>query len=536
MTVDRVAFGSACVVALAVALVFWTTYPLNVGAYDYPNYLRMIADGSSNLIHASGYPAVLHALLSLLNIQGVDPILHNTAWQVSVQRMQNVLHFGLFAMVLWLCAVQFGVRAASLVALGWGTNILFLSNVNAAAPEWLQGHFMVIALLLAARARTLPRPWQTAVLACAAIVMALAYLVKYNSLLVAPGVVAFAFMASTSWRRRFLHLGVMLAAAVVVVSIYAHAFHARTTGTTKLSYDHTWVLTTALPPDYFRRDPESLGLWSLRFAALCALTPPKYDVAAAWPHIDWGAPADERANFSATYERVMRLSREDLIALLRNNPLPPTITNFTSSVPLYYYYGLKRADQFGARIFLEAVLREPAWMAARVFGGLWQAMSTVFSARMVPTPQQPLGHRFGQTDRLGFAPLAPPADPPNPFFTWYYSPMERVWLPGTRVVDFVFEARSSRAVFIFLNLAALLGLLAMHRGRGKAEAAILAVSMSLFVAGAVALLGLRLKEAVAVAPTFFVVWGAGLAGVIDYTFRRLRIGVADSGRALRVLQ
>jgi hypothetical protein len=45
-----------------------------------------------------------------------------------------------------------------------------------------------------------------------------------------------------------------------------------------------------------------------------------------------------------------------------------------------------------------------------------------------------------------------------------------------------------------------------------------------------------LKEAVAVAPTFFVVWGAGLAGVIDYTFRRLRIGVADSGRALRVLQ
>jgi hypothetical protein len=514
MTTSRLAFGLAFFIALVTWLVMWHTYPLNVGAYDYPNYVRMIAHGTSNLVHASGYTAVLHGFMELLGFDAFEPILLNVRWLGFLQRAQNALHLGLFATVLYLAARIFGVRAAALTALGWGTNVLFLSNVNAAAPEWMQGHLIVLSLLIAAAAWQVSGKKQTATFALAGAVFGLAYLVKYNSLLAAPGVLALALFGSRTWMSRFLHVALALAAAATVVIVYASTYHARSTGTTKLSVDHTWVFTTALPAGYFQRNPENLGTWSLRYAALCALTPPTYGVAGAFPNIDWGAPEHERRAYAPTFDRVMRLSRAELVDVLRTTPLPAAMTNFVSSIPLYYYYGLERTDEFGSRIFLEAFMSDPLRLVRGVFTGLARVTFNPPPPQAVPTFDRPLDATFGRKLDAGFVTLTPAPNLFSPHFAEYYNPAKKVWRPGVELVEFILAARSSKIAYALLNLAAVCGLLVMVRGRAQVQVGLFSLSLLLMVSGSLALIGLRSKEVVAVAPLFFVVWGVGLSELI----------------------
>jgi hypothetical protein len=57
-------------------------------------------------------------------------------------------HFALFAGSIFLCAKAFGKPVAAILCLGWGTSVLFIGNVNSIAPEWLQGHVVVLTILL----------------------------------------------------------------------------------------------------------------------------------------------------------------------------------------------------------------------------------------------------------------------------------------------------------------------------------------------------------------------------------------------------
>jgi hypothetical protein len=50
----------AALVALAVNVVFFATYPINAGQSDNATFVSMIISGKSNLMHASGYPALVH--------------------------------------------------------------------------------------------------------------------------------------------------------------------------------------------------------------------------------------------------------------------------------------------------------------------------------------------------------------------------------------------------------------------------------------------------------------------------------------------
>ena len=170
--------------AVLLQLVFAVTYPLNAGAFDYPVYLEMIRSGTSNLILASGYPFVIHSLLSLLQVpppQTVD----ETSWLAVIQMAQNVIHFCFlvgFASLAWRV---FGKAVAGWLVVLLGGSTLFLGGLNSAAPEWLQGDLIALSLLVAAKAFIGDRR-KVVLYGVAFAVATVACLVKPNSLVVIP--------------------------------------------------------------------------------------------------------------------------------------------------------------------------------------------------------------------------------------------------------------------------------------------------------------------------------------------------------------
>jgi hypothetical protein len=497
------------------------TYPLNVGAYDYPNYVRMMADGTSNLIHASGYPALLHGLLRVLNVTPTGPAILDARWLDTVQTLQNLLHLCLFATSLLFCVALFGYRVTALVALGWGLNLLFVSNVNSAAPEWLQGHALLLSLLVSAYAGTRRGATQGIAYASSAALLAFAYLVKYNSMVMAPALVAFIVVNARGWRRAALWLGLSAITGAAIIAAYAWGYHSRSTGTTTLSFDHTWVLSTALPEGYLQQDPSALGLRALRYVALCALTPPDYGMAGAFPTVDWGAPSDVRRAYAGTFDRVMHASREELIALVRQTPLPASFTNFTSSVPLYYYYGLEKTDRLGTGLYLESLSQLPGLYTQRLTGGLWSLFTLSPAPQVVPTYSHPLGSTLAAPRPSGVVVVTPPAALASPLFAPYYNPSRHVRLRGMKVVDVMSAVTSWRPIYLAVNLACVFGLLTMAGGITRTHALLLASAVLLFVLASTALIGLRSKEVVAITPLYFVVSGVGISGAWDWVTRRV---------------
>ena len=181
---------TAGILSLLVNITFYLTYPINIGQSDNPTFLKMIINGSSNLMHASGYPAILKLLSDpVLPPLFLPPVTHGTQsdinadWFNALQSVQLLLHLTLFSISIFLCVKVFSKAAAAVLALGWGCNVLFISNVNATAPEWLEGDALILSLLMHAYARKLTAKKKVLVYCLAAGVFGLAYLIKPNSLL-----------------------------------------------------------------------------------------------------------------------------------------------------------------------------------------------------------------------------------------------------------------------------------------------------------------------------------------------------------------
>src|SRR5262249_9034401 len=143
--------------------------------------------GSSNLMQASGYSAVLyfltHPLLPPVVITHGLPSDIDAGWYKRLQAAQLLLHTALFSVSILLCMKLFGQLRATILTIGWGCNVLFMSNVNATAPEWLQADILIVSMLMYMYARTLTRTKKVFVYCVASALFGLGYLVKYNLLL-----------------------------------------------------------------------------------------------------------------------------------------------------------------------------------------------------------------------------------------------------------------------------------------------------------------------------------------------------------------
>jgi hypothetical protein len=522
-------------VALLANVIFYRTYPINVGQSDNPSYLAMIITGSSNLIHTSGYGATIYLLarkllpiLPSVAIPNGLPSDVSASWFGALQTVQLVLHLSLFSLSIFLCAKVFGKLPAAVLALAWGCNVLFISNVNATAPEWLQGHALLLAVLLHAYARKLTLRKKVLVYCLAAGVFGVAYLIKPNSLLFAISLVAFVLLDKESWRFKVLQVASSVAVFLSVTWAYANFYHYRSTGATQLTFDHAWVLTDALPPDYFSSAAAGqLGIDSLRWASMARVTPPEYFRAGGIENINYGAPPDIRREYKEKWDHMLRLSRDQMVQFVRDNPPPPGYRQGGTAVPAYYYYGLERTDALGIRVYMESLQSHP-WFHIQRAGN---ALITFFLGRVkgvqpFPTFTDPVGFTFLPPDFsssvLGRTKIVPPPEA-NPYFLPYYNPSNTtVSYYGVKAIETLNAVTSASFLYLGLNIIALLGLFRLKSDMEKITVFSLVTAIGAFASASGMLLGLRQKELISMTPVYFLVLSLTLISFCEALARTSR--------------
>lgn len=505
-------FVMGALIVLCINIVFHLTYPINIGAYDYPNYLRMIADGSSNLVHASGYPAVLCYLLNVFSITPQLDILNDRDWISAIQSVQFYLHIILFSTSIWVCNKVFNRTVAFFAMLGWGCNILFMSAVDTAGPEWLQGHTIILSLLLSAYATSLLGYKKIVSNSLSALLMGVSYLVKFNAIVFLPILMIFILFDKTTWRTKIFQVMVSILFFGILVFSYASTYHYRTTGTKNLTFDHAWVLITALREDYFLKEPEKLGIHSLRWLTLNLTTPPEYERAHAYTHVDYGAPPEVKIIYKQKLDNVLHLSKNELIELVKKNSLPMDFKNINSATPLYYYYGLKTTDQLGSKVFFESLLNEPWQYTQRVFIRLANGFVNIPSTTIVPTFVNPLGVTFTEPNfQTGEIKIKPPVGIFSPYFSAYYNPREIGSLWGIKFFGTIDSLTSSSILYLMGNFILIFGVYKATIQYANKNTLILGVGLLIFMSASTLLFSIRYKEIVSITPLYFVLLAIGLA-------------------------
>lgn len=512
---------TAVIVAVLINVIFFLTYPINVGQSDNPTYLSMIIFGNSDLMQASGYPATVHLLahrllpiLPPVNLPHMLPSDIGPGWYYRLQTLQLLLHLALFFISIFLCAKIFSKSASAILTLGWGCNILFISNVDATAPEWLQADTLILSVLLHAYSRKLRAKKKVLVYCLAAGVFALASLIKPNSLIFAICLVAFLLFDNESWRFKALQLAGSVAIFVFVTSAYARTYHYKSTGTTQLNFDHAWVMTASLPDGYVSASPEALGLNSLRWAVLVRVTPPDYFRAGAVNNIRYGPPADLGRQFAGQLDRISHMSREELLQFVRARPLPPTYSQWASAVPLYYYYGLEKTDALGSDVYFESLQSHPWFYIKKIADSLKTfLLYGLKGIQTFPTFADPIGLKFLPPDFnasfFGKSRLVPPPDNTR-YFLQYYNPVEMVSFYGVKLIQWINAVTAASILYIALDLIALPGFFRLKPDFKRITAFSLLVALLAFISASGMLLGLRQKELIAITPLYFLLLSIGL--------------------------
>jgi hypothetical protein len=515
---------AAGIMAVLLNITLAVTYPINIGQSDNPNYLAMMLAGASNLIHASGYPAVLylvtHPFFPTVSIPHGRPSEISADWYNELQRVQLLLHAALFSIAIVLCLKMFGQLAAAILTLGWGCNILFMSGVNATAPEWLQADVLILSLMVHVYARTVTVKRKVIFYCFGAALFALAYLIKYNSALFAVALVGLLLLDNHNWRLKALQSFLSLITFLMVTTAYAHLYHQRSTGTSHLSFDHAWVMIEALPAGYLSASPEELGVSTLHWIALSASTPPEYFRARAITNIDYGAPEDIRRPYREQWQAIFRMSKPELIQFVKAHPLPSYYRPGSAAVPLYYYYGLPEIDALGIQVYEESLRSDWRDYLKRIGVDVADLLLHEPSIHPVPTFKNPLGYRFlppvFSTRVFGISRIVPPSQVPDPYFLPYYNPSETVLFYGVKTIEKIEVFTSVSSVYLALNLISLLGLLTLRSASQKVTALCVMAGLMAFISGSAMLLGMRAKEIITITPIYFLLISVGLSSAWHY--------------------
>jgi hypothetical protein len=503
---------------LIVSAVFSYTYPLNIAAYDNSNYLSMILENKSNLIHASGYPAIISMIIEMIGITQPISVI-DVSWVNKIQEIHLILHLLLFSVSFFLCNHVFGKRTTIIVCIMWGLNLITLTGVNAAAPEWLQGDLIVLAFLIAAKNFVNQESSQKILLYVLAFsIMFCAYLVKFNTMVIFPVIVLAILLESKGALWKIKTLAVCLLACWVLLYLFVKVYHQPTTQAKQLSYDHAWVLMEAIPNDYFQTDVSRLGINSLRWKALRAVVPTDTSMAGAYCCIDSGASPEIREQYFAKYKKIMNLPREQLLEFIELNPMPLNVSNFAMAVPLYWYVGLPVIDKLGVNVFKESLFQNPVFYIKKIINGFskWHLYDKNFIT--VPTNENMLGLIFkngsgGANEKFQYYNIPEKTIAQH---SVYWNPMERLWLPGIELIQLILNYTFSRACeFIILSLA-FIGLVVTKVEKFKIFGLLSLLGVLIFASTSYMLLGLRNKEAISIIPMLSIFIAIGITSVISY--------------------
>jgi hypothetical protein len=189
-------------ISVLLQVIFATGYPLNAGRSDNTPYLQMILSGSSNLILAPGYGFVLNRIVMRIAGVPIPEAFSDIQFLQSVQLAQNLIHLSLFLLAVFLLWRLTNAAVASIFVLGNSLYIGFWGGLNSASPEWLQGDLLILSFLLAATAakqKSFPRILVFGTLT--GLVFSLAFLVKFNSLVLIFGLIAIVVLSGLNFKK-----------------------------------------------------------------------------------------------------------------------------------------------------------------------------------------------------------------------------------------------------------------------------------------------------------------------------------------------
>jgi hypothetical protein len=512
------------VVAIVMQVIFATGYPLNAGISDNPVYLEMIVHGTSNLILAPGYSFVLNRIVMRIAGVPVPPAFSDIEFLQAVQWAQNILHFILFLLAVFLVWRLTSAAVASIFVLGTSLSIGFWGGLNSASPEWLQGDLLILSLLLAAtaaRQKTWPR---VVVLASiTGLVFSLAFLVKFNSLVVIFGLITIFVFSGLNYKKIATGLAAATISALAFVSFFATAYHEPRTGTATLNYDTAWILTSSMDPGYIYRDNEDLGLETLRWKALLQGLPA--GAAFAYQTIDTGADPKIKEQGQSFWTTTMAMSRDQLIRYTNARHLPPEYNHFSQPIPIYWNVGLAEAEELGRSLFIEYLLSHPGHVLNKISSGIlhdWGAYQDGF----LPVEQDP--------KTLVLETNAPNAsnDLSYTFADGSVPQFQLYWNPSMAIDKFAFDVASTldkiRVPVWIEYLLTLLVIPAWFILRRSGLSLLLAsavLSQAAFMGASWMLVGMRHKEEVSILPTTVLLYSLVIFAIAKYVktlFVRIR--------------
>jgi hypothetical protein len=357
------------VLAVVLQIIFAAGYPINAGRADNLTYLQMILSGSSNLILAPGYGFVLNRIVMRIAGVPIPELFSDLEFLQSVQLAQNILHLALFLIAVFLLWRLSNAFVASIFVLGNSLYVGFWGGLNSASPEWLQGDLLILSLLMAAtaaRQKTLPRV--VALASLTGLVFSLAFLVKFNSLVLVFGLITIFVFSGLNFKKIALGVSAATISALAFVSFFSISYHEPRTGTTTLNYDTAWILTSSIEYGYLERPNEYLGTEALRWKALIQQLPT--GDAYAYPTIDVGAYAEVKEQGLKLWNEIMAMNRDQLIEVTNAGQFKQEYSHYSQPTPIYWNVGLAEGEKLGRAVFFEYLRGNPGHIFNKISSGL----------------------------------------------------------------------------------------------------------------------------------------------------------------------
>jgi hypothetical protein len=405
---------------------------------------------------------------------------------------------------------------ASIFVIGNSVYVGFWGGLNSASPEWLQGDLLILSLLLAATAaRQKTWPKVVALASITGLVVSLAFLVKFNSLVVIFGLITIFVFSGLNLKKIALGLAAATISALSFVSFFSSSYHEPRTGTETLNYATSWNLTSSMDPGYLERPNEDLGIEALRWKALIQWLPTGY--AFAYPTIDTGAYPDVKEQSLSFWDDVMAMNRDQLIEITNAGVFKVEYSHFSQPAPIYWNVGLAEAESLGRAVFFEYLLSNPGHVFERISYGLLSDWG-VYQDGFLPVEQDPKtlvldtnGPNASNDLSYSFAEVSGP-----PQFQLY-------WNPSMVIDKFAFDLASTlEKIRIPVWIEYLLTLLVIPawfvlRRSGLSLLLVSAVlSQAAFMAASWVLVGMRHKEEVSILPVTALAYSLVIYAVATY--------------------
>ncbi len=437
-------------------LLFLIAYPLNISGDGYNYYVKMFLPGRGFLVHADGYPfwggMFLH---NFMYFSLTNPV----RFEFVVSTGQHL--FDLFCLIIfYFCIKEYLGQGVAVISLYFcGLSTFYLQNVSMFTPVWFQGDlWMLFLVLIFLYARCLDRNKKALFLGLSVIVFFLAYLVRYNSMLIAFFYAPILFVEMKRRNLTVFFTGLLGGAGVSIFIFiaYLYGFHYPTTGTTDLHYDSGWVLVHRVNSFV----SISNGINSKRMFALNGVLPDKYNFEEhfidMWRHVD-EVPQDERQPYRDIYHSVMRMDESELDKFIEVNPLRKTENYVSYVLRVQYYVGLKEGDDLGKAIAYEAARSNISEYIKGVIIQTVKIDPNNWIPRYIPDLQelndQAELFKVGKFGSYFYK---------VPYYSWNQKfrtiqDVSRFWDPGLKFLNF-FSFSIARYVFAVINIGLFAGL------------------------------------------------------------------------------